>query len=87
MKVKAIAFANSVKAGASASEQMFLAAELDGKPVWDIEIVNSVYVKIEEVRSKNVVYTSLFNTKWWLPADGQEAPKKKAPAKKVAAKL
>lgn len=89
MKLEAIHFANSVKAGKSSSEQMFLTRTVNGAECWDMEIVNSVYVRLTEVRTGATVYTSLFNTKWWVPMEGEDkkaAPKKAAP-KKSAVKL
>lgn len=81
MKVKAISFANSVKCGKGGNEEMFCRDDR-----FDIDIVDSVRVRLTEKGTGNVTWTSLFNTKWWQECDKKPSPDAKAQAPKTQKK-
>lgn len=64
-KIASIAFAEGVQVGFSRhvgkKSQTFLTA---GKE-YDITMEGSVMIRIDNLKSKETVYTTLFNTKWW----------------------
>ena len=57
MKLARVKLANSVKVGNSGEEAVFF---MDRE--YDLELVNSVLIKIRNKRTQQTVYTSLFNT-------------------------
>lgn len=65
MKIQYVKCANAVKVGNT--EQMFFRNEH-----YDIEL-DGHFIRITDKRNKQYIYTSLFNTPYWLP---ESDPKK-----------
>lgn len=77
-KLKVIAFANTVKVGRN--ENLLFQNDR-----YDIDILDSVKVRIKCQQTGDVKFSSLFNAKWWEEEGAKPEPKKPV-AKKVAGK-
>jgi hypothetical protein len=68
MKLKAIKLANSVKVGIAGGEELQFFQCKD----YDLTLVNSIILRIQNKRSQAVVCSSLFNCVYFIP-DEEEA--------------